>query len=382
MNKCILITRSGPFAGCKLLVNSGDWVVIGRQASRGLSIGDDIYLSREHFRIFGDNGQFRLVDNNSRNGTYLNGEKVDTKVLSHGDCIRAGGTEFLIVMQSLDSSNTWMPEEGYGLQVRTSNTNSIDESTKFLPGGLAGLSSPNRTSNATIDEVQFASSLQPSENAGVNLPSQPALDENRPHSSSLIATLGFNESNSKWLANMSLEPLAFSKGLYCLFEFKDPALVEVFLRESRNRVRLSVLISFLELPKQEWTRIRSLVANGHGETLAEAWAILHDSDASKISGIYKQYMGKDAAIVVGTPVLSKVKNQEFTKNGGPLSYPSVLLKTIRKENLVLMESLLRTADFYLFENTEKPGSTVLFLSPKFFELSRFSSHVFGGSDRD
>jgi hypothetical protein len=363
------------------MVNSGDWVVIGRQASRGLSIGDDIYLSREHFRIFGDNGQFRLVDNNSRNGTFLNGEKIDTKVLSHGDCIRAGGTEFLIVMQSLDSSNTWMPDEGYGFQVRPSNPSGIDESTKFLPGGLPGLTSPNRTSNATIDEVQFAPTLQPPNNPGVNLPSQ-ASHENRVHQSSLIASLGFSESTGKWLADLSLEPLAYSKDLYYLFEFKDPTLVDVFLRESRNRVRLSVLVSFLELPKPEWTKIRSLVANGHGETLAEAWAILHDSDASKISGLYKQYLGKDAAIVVGTPVLSKVKNQEFTKNGGPLSYPSVLLKTIRKENLVLMESLLRNVDFFLFENTEKPGSTVLFLSPKFFELSRFSSHVFGGSDRN
>ncbi len=107
-------------------------------------------------------------------------------------------------------------------------------------------------------------------------------------------------------------------------------------------------------------------------------AILHDSDASKISGLYKQYLGKDAAIVVGTPVLSKVKNQEFTKNGGPLSYPSVLLKTIRKENLVLMESLLRNVDFFLFENTEKPGSTVSFYprsSLNFRVSPRMSSEI-------
>ncbi len=131
MNKCILNTRSGPFAGCKLMVNSE----IGSSLDdkpRAVSLSEMISTSRANTsESFGDNGQFRLVDNNSRNGTFLNGEKIDTKVLSHGDCIRAGGTEFLIVMQSLDSSNTWMPDEGYGFQVRPSNPSGIDESTKF-----------------------------------------------------------------------------------------------------------------------------------------------------------------------------------------------------------------------------------------------------------
>ena len=362
------------------MVNSGDWVVVGRQASRGLSIGDDIYLSREHFRIFGDNGQFRLVDNNSRNGTYLNGERVDARVLAHGDCIRAGGTEFLIVMQSIDVSGTWISDEAYGFQVRNSSPSSIDESTKFLPGGLPGITPAKPPFQATLDEIQFEPGEYPQGSGREDNP-QSSADESRLNHISLINSLGFNDSKSKWLASMSLEPIAYSKDLYYLFEFKDSSLVEVFLGESLSRVRLSLLISFLELPKPEWTRIRSLVANGQGEMLGEAWAILYGSNASHVGNLYRHYMGKDAVIVVGTPLLSKVKNSEFTKNSGPLSYPSVLWKTIRKENLVLMESLLRNTDYYLFENLEKPGVTTLFLSPSFFELLRFSGDFGGGSDQ-
>ena len=47
-------------------------------------------LSRIHFRIVIDAGRVRLVDDKSRNGVSVNGEKTRDAFLKHGDLIKAG----------------------------------------------------------------------------------------------------------------------------------------------------------------------------------------------------------------------------------------------------------------------------------------------------
>lgn len=73
-------------------------LVVGRDVGdRGLRI-DDPKLSRLHFRLSWEKelGAPRLTDAGSRNGTFVNGERVTTCIVSAGDVVRAGGTLFVI----------------------------------------------------------------------------------------------------------------------------------------------------------------------------------------------------------------------------------------------------------------------------------------------
>lgn len=72
----------------------------GRTISLGRSSTNDVQLldreiSRRHFEVVLDNGQFWVRDLGSNNGTFLNGERVDYSQLRSGDLIRAGQTELL-----------------------------------------------------------------------------------------------------------------------------------------------------------------------------------------------------------------------------------------------------------------------------------------------
>ena len=56
---------------------------------------DDPGMSRVHFVLEYDNGEYTLVDHNSTNGTFVNDGRVKKKQLSDGDTISAGSTKFL-----------------------------------------------------------------------------------------------------------------------------------------------------------------------------------------------------------------------------------------------------------------------------------------------
>ena len=71
-------------------------VVIGRSHDTDLQL-DVEGVSRKHARISktGDRG-YNLVDLGAKNGTYLNGERIDVAVLHHGDRIQIGTAELTL----------------------------------------------------------------------------------------------------------------------------------------------------------------------------------------------------------------------------------------------------------------------------------------------
>lgn len=66
-----------------------DVVVIGRGQDCDLVLEDN-NLSRRHCQIRRVPGQFRLEDLQSKNGTYVNGRRVEWMDLSPGDLITIG----------------------------------------------------------------------------------------------------------------------------------------------------------------------------------------------------------------------------------------------------------------------------------------------------
>ncbi len=66
-------------------------LLVGRDVQPGLSLPDP-KLSRLHLRVIWDSMRrgFRLGDAQSSNGTYVNGTRVQSQLLHHGDVIRCG----------------------------------------------------------------------------------------------------------------------------------------------------------------------------------------------------------------------------------------------------------------------------------------------------
>ena len=77
-------------------LNKGEinqFISIGRDAGQ-MVILNDPFISRRHARIEKKRDHYILKDMSSRNGVFLNGNKVFSALLKDQDCIRVGKTEF------------------------------------------------------------------------------------------------------------------------------------------------------------------------------------------------------------------------------------------------------------------------------------------------
>lgn len=98
-----LVVVSGKRKGTVAQLNNEE-MTIGRDAVNGLCLSDD-EVSRRHCTIKSDGGICRIVDFNSRNGTFVNGIPVREKVLQHGNTIRLGYT-VLVFLTEEDEAKT------------------------------------------------------------------------------------------------------------------------------------------------------------------------------------------------------------------------------------------------------------------------------------
>lgn len=101
-----LLTASGPRTGARFEI--GAELVIGRSPSCEVSLPDDGKVSRRHAKLFARAEATVLADLGSRNGTFLNGDRVEGEVaLVAGDRVQIGDTAFLFdprIRASIDDS--------------------------------------------------------------------------------------------------------------------------------------------------------------------------------------------------------------------------------------------------------------------------------------
>lgn len=91
----------GPQIGIKEI---DEFLTIGRSFQDAFDVNDS-YMSQRHFRIERRDGTFLLRDLKSRNGTFLNGARILEALLSDGDVVRAGNSEFRFQFESSTSQN-------------------------------------------------------------------------------------------------------------------------------------------------------------------------------------------------------------------------------------------------------------------------------------
>lgn len=90
-----------------------DSVTIGRLPDNGLPI-EDASVSSHHARIDHVGGEWKLVDLDSTNGTFLNGAQITEETLSGGAQIRFGKVDasFIGDEEASEGSKQAMPEAG------------------------------------------------------------------------------------------------------------------------------------------------------------------------------------------------------------------------------------------------------------------------------
>lgn len=87
-----LLVTAGPLAGSRMNLNNTGEVTIGRADNSAFVLNDD-YASAHHAKLINRDGSWYLEDLDSRNGTFLNGQRVDQpEKLEPGMEIRIGRT--------------------------------------------------------------------------------------------------------------------------------------------------------------------------------------------------------------------------------------------------------------------------------------------------
>lgn len=95
--KVALTITAGPHAGKEFTFDRHDTFLVGRAKDAHFRLSfDDPYFSRRHFLIEVNPPRCRVLDLGSRNGTYVNDQKVKLAELSDGDEVRAGHTVFKV----------------------------------------------------------------------------------------------------------------------------------------------------------------------------------------------------------------------------------------------------------------------------------------------
>jgi phosphoserine phosphatase RsbU/P len=107
---------------------------VGRKVEKDLMIADP-RVSRDHASIVSENGQFFLVDEGSKHGTFVNGERVQRKPLERNDRLEFGSrdTTYVVFNPQHGTSNTAREflSQISGIHISDSTTD-LEKLTLFL----------------------------------------------------------------------------------------------------------------------------------------------------------------------------------------------------------------------------------------------------------
>lgn len=87
---------SGPYQGAKFEFDKHESLLAGRAALAQLKLSKDLHFSRHHFRLEVSPPRVQLIDLDSRNGTFVNGQRIRQTALAAGDVISGGRTKIRV----------------------------------------------------------------------------------------------------------------------------------------------------------------------------------------------------------------------------------------------------------------------------------------------
>lgn len=96
----LLVVRRGPNTGARFLLDA-DFTSVGRHPNADIFL-DDVTVSRRHAEFLRDGASFQVKDLGSLNGTYFDGERIDTAVLTDGSEVQVGKFRLTFYASRLD----------------------------------------------------------------------------------------------------------------------------------------------------------------------------------------------------------------------------------------------------------------------------------------
>ena len=108
---CVLAVKSGPQLGQRFALDPDRAMHVGRGPSCEILLADPI-SSRFHAVLYHEDGDWHIRDTSSRNGTLVNGQKIDHARLNDQSLITIGGTDLQVIEQDFESSDSPLIELG------------------------------------------------------------------------------------------------------------------------------------------------------------------------------------------------------------------------------------------------------------------------------
>ncbi|MGA7229094.1 MAG: FHA domain-containing protein [Acidimicrobiia bacterium] len=89
-----LVVEKGPRAGMTYMLPAGN-TTVGRHPESDIFL-NDVTVSRQHCRFVISDGELKVEDSGSTNGTYVNDARVDSARLQAGDEVLVGRFHFVV----------------------------------------------------------------------------------------------------------------------------------------------------------------------------------------------------------------------------------------------------------------------------------------------
>lgn len=133
-----LLIVSGPVEKTAFALPSPGKIVVGRSRAVDLPLHDDPQVSGRHFALAVEDDRVELHDLSNKNGTFLNGNRIDgARILEAGDIIRAGKTQFELIEEAERAEITmFSPAGNYHETARTCEPGTVQNSAG-LHGSVA-----------------------------------------------------------------------------------------------------------------------------------------------------------------------------------------------------------------------------------------------------
>src|SRR5262245_52528683 len=129
-----LTVTAGPHAGREFGFDRHETFLVGRGKDAHFQLSyDDPYFSRRHFLVEVNPPRVRVLDLRSRNGTQVNGKRVEAAELHDGDEIRAGHTVFRVGVPRPD------PDQQVTMHLPTPPSPKPPLTVDHVPGGAVSV---------------------------------------------------------------------------------------------------------------------------------------------------------------------------------------------------------------------------------------------------
>ena len=109
----ILTVTEGPHQGQEFAFDGHDTFIVGRGEQAHFRLPEkDKFFSRVHFVVEVNPPHCRIMDLGSRNGTLVNGKKIEATDLNEGDEIRGGKTVIRVAIAGGEPTTASLGVEG------------------------------------------------------------------------------------------------------------------------------------------------------------------------------------------------------------------------------------------------------------------------------